>query len=111
MASNNSNSMMIRIKLSAFLFYSFLILSGFSQRNDQVICGDARLDQLLPLLENKNVALLVNQTAVLGSTHLADTLLVLGVRIKKILAPEHGFRGETDAGEQLRDSVDAKTRI
>ena len=75
------------------------------------ITGAERLDQLLPLIKGKNVALLVNQTSVCGSTHLVDTLLASGIKIKKIFAPEHGFRGNADAGEHVNDSVDAKTGI
>ena len=76
-----------------------------------ITTGAERLDQLLPLVKNKNVALLVNQTAVVGNTYLIDTLIVSGVHIKKIFSPEHGFRGTADAGEHVSDSVDAKTGI
>lgn len=73
--------------------------------------GAERLDQLLPLIKGKNVALLVNQTAIVGKTYLLDTLIASGVHIKKIFSPEHGFRGNADAGEHISDSVDAKTGI
>lgn len=77
----------------------------------RVICGDERMDELIPLLKNKNVAVLVNQTAMVGQTHLIDTLLSQGVRIKKIFAPEHGYRGNSDAGAELKDEVDSKTGL
>lgn len=77
----------------------------------RIICGAERMQEYLPLLQNRNVALLVNQTSMVGETHLVDTLLAQDVRIKKIFAPEHGFRGSADAGEHVRDSVDAKTKI
>ncbi|MEM1124357.1 MAG: DUF1343 domain-containing protein, partial [Bacteroidota bacterium] len=67
----------------------------------------AYLDQLL----DKNIALVVNQTSTIGQTHLADTLLNLGVEIQQIFAPEHGFRGKADAGEKVVDGVDSKTNI
>ncbi len=76
-----------------------------------ITTGAERLDQLLPLVKNKNVALLVNQTAIVGNTYLIDTLITSGVHIKKIFSPEHGFRGTADAGEHVSDSVDAKTGI
>lgn len=76
-----------------------------------IVCGAERLSDYLPLLEGKKVALLVNQTAVVGKTHLVDTLLSHRVSIKKIFAPEHGFRGAADAGEHVKDSVDARTGI
>lgn len=65
----------------------------------------------LPLLQGKNIALVVNQTSVVGETHLADTLLKLGISIKKIFAPEHGFRGTADAGETVTDGIDTKTGL
>lgn len=112
---------MAKITLT-FTFFCFMFLSACNAQptgNKQVvktaagkiICGAERLPEYLPLLQNKNVALLVNQTSMLGETHLADTLLSLNVHIKKIFAPEHGFRGNADAGEHVRDSIDAKTKI
>ncbi|MFM7090687.1 MAG: exo-beta-N-acetylmuramidase NamZ domain-containing protein, partial [Bacteroidota bacterium] len=53
----------------------------------------------------------MNQTSMIGSVHLVDSLLVLGVNVKKIFAPEHGFRGNADAGEKISDSKDPKTGI
>lgn len=76
-----------------------------------VITGAERLDQYLPLLEGKRVALLVNQTAVVGNSHLADTLLKLKINIVRIFSPEHGFRGNANAGEKVGNSVDPETGI
>ncbi|MEM6321382.1 MAG: DUF1343 domain-containing protein [Bacteroidota bacterium] len=73
--------------------------------------GAARLDAYLDQILDKNVALVVNQTSTIGSTHLADTLLSLGVQIQQIFAPEHGFRGKADAGEKVVDGIDGKTGI
>lgn len=80
-------------------------------QNTKIICAAERMDQVLPLLRGKKVALLVNQTALVGKTHLVDTLLHSGINIVKVLAPEHGFRGGADAGEHVNDSTDAKTGI
>jgi uncharacterized protein YbbC (DUF1343 family) len=66
---------------------------------------------LLPKLQDKRVAFLVNHTAVIGRTHLVDSLQKRGVDIKKILSPEHGFRGNADAGETITDGVDTKTGL
>jgi len=71
----------------------------------------AHFNLYLPLLKGKNVALVVNQTSMLGNTHLVDTLLSQGVSIKKIFAPEHGFRGVADAGEHVEDGIDTKTKL
>lgn len=73
--------------------------------------GAERTEAYLPLLNGKRVALVVNQTSRIGQTHLLDTLLRREVRIQKVFAPEHGFRGDADAGEQVRDGKDAATGI
>jgi uncharacterized protein YbbC (DUF1343 family) len=73
--------------------------------------GATKMDEYLPSLKGKNVALLVNQTSTVLETHLVDVLLEKGISIKKIFAPEHGFRGQADAGEQVKDGKDAKTGI
>lgn len=77
----------------------------------QVITGAERTGEYLPLLKNKRVALLVNQTATIGQTHLVDSLLKLHVRIQKIFSPEHGFRGNADAGEKVASSKDPGTGL
>ena len=77
----------------------------------RTILGAEQLDLLLPQLQGKRVGLLVNNTANIGKTHLADTLVRRGVSITKIFGPEHGFRGEAADGEQVNDSVDLKTGI
>ena len=77
----------------------------------KVVVGADQLSILIPKLKDKRVALVVNNTARVGKKHLADTLKDLGVNLKKILAPEHGFRGTADAGEHVSDSVDTKLGI
>ncbi len=86
-------------------------LQNVSQAKTEVITGASRLDQLLPLIKEKRVALVVNYTAVVGKTHLADTLKSYGVTIKKIMSPEHGFRGNATAGEHVKDGFDTKTGL
>ncbi|MFT6055430.1 MAG: hypothetical protein ACJASP_002334, partial [Roseivirga sp.] len=71
--------------------------------------GAERTAEYLPLLKGKRVALVVNQTSVIGTTHLVDSLYALGIDIKKVMAPEHGFRGEAPDGEKIEDSKDEKT--
>lgn len=73
--------------------------------------GDLQLSEYLPLLQNKKVGLVVNQSSILGSTHLIDTLLSLKVDVKKIFAPEHGIRGNADAGEKVTDGIDSKSGL
>lgn len=76
-----------------------------------VSTGAAQTDRYLPLLKGKRVALVVNHTSLVGKTHLTDTLLSLGIDVKKVFAPEHGFRGAAPDGEKINDAVDAKTKL
>ena len=75
--------------------------------------GAEQTEKLVPLLKGKRVALVVNQTSIVGKaqTHLLDTLLALGVDVKKVFAPEHGFRGNADAGETVRNGRDMKSGL
>lgn len=73
--------------------------------------GAERISVYLPLLKGKAVGVFANQTSMVGNTHLVDTLLKSGIRIVKIFAPEHGFRGVADAGEHVNSSVDSATGI
>lgn len=73
--------------------------------------GASRMEEYLPKLEGKSVAIVGNQTTVVEGIHLVDTLLSRGVSIKRVFAPEHGFRGEADAGEHVSNGVDDKTGI
>jgi uncharacterized protein YbbC (DUF1343 family) len=70
-----------------------------------------RISTYLPLLKGKKVGIFANHTSLVGKTHLVDTLLSLGVMVELIFAPEHGFRGEADAGEKVGNTKDPKTGI
>ncbi len=75
--------------------------------------GAERLDVITQLLKDKKVGLVVNQTSILESRqiHLLDALLAEKINVKKVFAPEHGFRGIADAGQKVNDSRDIKTGI
>jgi uncharacterized protein YbbC (DUF1343 family) len=75
------------------------------------VTGADQIDLLLPKIKGKNIALVVNYTAVVHKTHLADTLKTYGIAIKKIMSPEHGFRGTATAGEHVKDGFDTKTGL
>ena len=93
-------------------FYSILVLLIISiQVNAQVGVGAEQLDNLMPLLDGKSVGLLVNQTSKVQDRHLIDTLVALDVKVKKIFSPEHGFRGDMDAGSYIKNSVDKITQL
>jgi uncharacterized protein YbbC (DUF1343 family) len=73
--------------------------------------GAENMKQYLPLLKGKRVGIFANQTSIVGKTHLVDTLRKLGVDIKVIFGPEHGFRGTADAGEKIGNYTDKQTGI
>jgi uncharacterized protein YbbC (DUF1343 family) len=70
-----------------------------------IVPGAENLNLYLPGLKNKKVALVVNQTSIVGSTHLLDTLLALEIDVSKVFTPEHGFKGTADAGQKVNDHL------
>ena len=83
-----------------------------SQSSKNLILGCEQTSLYLPDLQGKTIALAVNHTTIFqNKTHLVDSLLSLGINIKTIFAPEHGFRGTADAGEHIKDGIDAKTGL
>jgi len=78
---------------------------------DKITPGAERINVYLPFLKGKKVGIFANQTSMVGNTHLVDTLRKLGVDIKVIFGPEHGFRGTADAGEKVGTYIDDKTGI
>jgi uncharacterized protein YbbC (DUF1343 family) len=86
--------------------------------SEPILVGANQTGKYLPLLNNKRIAVVANQTSVVFKneqqnqyTHLVDSLLSLGINIKKVFAPEHGFRGTADAGELIKDGIDTKTGL
>jgi uncharacterized protein YbbC (DUF1343 family) len=75
------------------------------------IVGAAMMDDYLPMLEGKNVAIVGNQTSLVNDIHLVDTLISRGVKVNRVFAPEHGFRGEANAGEYVSNGVDQQTGV
>ncbi len=102
-----------------FLSISFIFLMGApidvtAQSNERIIPGAERFDLYVPEIEWKNVAVVTNHSALVGEKyrhHLVDTLLAMGVPIKKIFSPEHGFRGSAPAGWRVRTTTDPKTGL
>ena len=83
-----------------------------TQKTDEDITTGAEQTQLwLPLLKGKNVAVVANHTTTIGTTHLVDSMISLGVHVVKIFSPEHGFRGTADDGEKVTSSKDEKTGL
>ena len=80
-----------------------------------IVVAANRTAAYLPHLQGKNVGVVANPTTVVfhkkGYTHLVDSLLSSGIQVKKVFAPEHGFRGTADAGEHVKDGVDTQTGL
>ena len=129
---------LFKVKNTVLLFVLALISCGNFSQTDQVkkvqsqeikilqeaqfekniIVGANRTELYLPLLKDKKVGIVANQTSVIFKnkeqnkyTHLVDSLLDLNIAIKKVFSPEHGFRGTADAGELVSDGVDIKTGL
>ncbi|MFV8369155.1 exo-beta-N-acetylmuramidase NamZ domain-containing protein [Flavobacterium sp. LB2R40] len=77
-----------------------------------ILTGAENYAKYLPLLKNKKIGIVTNQTGILtNKIHLVDFLLEKNIAIQKIFAPEHGFRGTADAGEHVVDGRDSKTGL
>ncbi|MDR1716120.1 MAG: DUF1343 domain-containing protein [Prevotella sp.] len=96
--------------LKSLILLLFLSLSGFAQSN-KVIVGAESTNEYFPILKNKRVAIMSNHTGMVGKEHLVDILVKNKINMICILSPEHGFRGNADAGEHVSSSVDEKTGI
>jgi uncharacterized protein YbbC (DUF1343 family) len=88
-----------------------LVLFTFSVKAQNIVLGAERTDTYLPILKNKKVDVVGNQTSMIANTHLVDSLLSLGIDLVKVFSPEHGFRGKADAGAIIEDGIDSKTGI
>lgn len=96
------------------LILLFLFATIFSTAaGGKVVIGAERFEQYLPLIQGKRVGMVVNHTSVAGTgqTHLLDTLLKQNIHVVKVFAPEHGFRGNADAGETVKDGKDSRTGV
>ncbi len=82
-----------------------------AQAPAKILAGADRINVYLPLIKGRTVGIFANQTSMVGNTHLVDTLTKLGIDIKVIFGPEHGFRGTADAGEKVGNYTDTKTGI
>ena len=78
---------------------------------DNIICGAERTDLYIDLLEGKQIGLVANPSSRIGDKHLLDSLLSMGISVKRIFCPEHGFRGTGEAGELIVDHKDPITGI
>jgi uncharacterized protein YbbC (DUF1343 family) len=80
----------------------------------EILPAADRPEAYLPLLEGKRVGLVVNQTSILTTKqniHLVDFLMMEGIDVKRVFVPEHGFRGDADAGEAVGNEIDKRTGL
>ena len=91
--------------------YSCAQTKTIASTSSGVITGAERMEVYLPMLKGRSVAVFANQTSMVQHTHLVDTLIKSGIKVVKIFGPEHGFRGDADAGEHVNNAVDKKTGI
>jgi uncharacterized protein YbbC (DUF1343 family) len=75
------------------------------------IPGANQINSYEHLIKGKSVAIVANQTSMVGKTHLVDTLLSIGIKVDVIFAPEHGFRDLADAGESIENGKDPETGV
>lgn len=99
---------MAKIKQIFLLFCLFTSLTG----NAQILkLGAERTQEYIPLLRGKTIGIVANQTSLIKGIHLVDSLVRCGLNIYAVFSPEHGFRGNIDAGEYIDDGIDKETSI
>lgn len=130
--------MRFKVFKNTALLFVFVVIACASKSNDKaiendntkaqtnadntIIVGANRTENYLSLLQGKQVGVVANQTSVifrdkvrkfatLNYIHIVDSLLQRNINIKKVFSPEHGFRGTADAGENVKDGVDTKTKL
>ena len=94
----------------------FIVILAFitlhcQAKQSRVIVGAEQTNDYLPILKNKRIAVFSNHTGLVGNKHLLDVLLENKINVVAIFSPEHGFRGNADAGEHVSSSVDQKTGV
>jgi len=93
------------------VFIGITIQAGATAQQSFPEPGAHQMAEYLPLLKGKSVAVFANATSVVANKHLVDTLKKAGINITKIFSPEHGFRGNADAGEKVGSEIDPETGI
>lgn len=79
---------------------------------DSLKLASERPEIYLPLLKGKKVGLLSNHTGIdHDSIHTVDKLLAAGINVTTLFSPEHGFRGDADAGQKVSNDVDSRTGL
>ncbi|WP_165026574.1 exo-beta-N-acetylmuramidase NamZ domain-containing protein [Dysgonomonas sp. ZJ279] len=98
------------MKRVSILLFLIISLTSYAQ-NEGVVMGAESTNEYFPLIQNKRIAVISNHTGMVGDEHLVDMLVREKHNVTAIFSPEHGFRGDADAGEHVSSSVDEKTGI
>lgn len=101
-------------RLRSLLIFVCLLIACCSAHAQSVLVGADRIDLITGLVGQRRVGITGNQTSILSDkqhTHLLDTLIACGVRVAKLYSPEHGFRGDADAGATVRSGHDSRTDL
>ena len=101
----------MKYRLLFLFFICWSVSTALTSLYAQVRTGAEQTGLYLHLLRGKHVSLVVNQTSLIGKTHLLDSLLSQNIQVTSIFAPEHGIRGEADAGAIVKDGKDARSGI
>ena len=99
------------MKKAILLIYTLLCAVSMQAQQENVIVGAEQTSEYFPILKNKRIAIFSNHTGMIGDKHLLDVLVENKFNVVAIFSPEHGFRGDADAGEHVASSVDKKTGV
>lgn len=114
---------MVIKKINSIFFIVFLAINSLYacsqntnynneiQAKKDIIVGAERMHLYLPRLQDKRIAVIANPSSLVHNTHLIDTLLSSGVKVIKVMSPEHGFRGDASPGKYIRNSIDSRTGL
>ena len=100
-----------RLSFSLLIICLIVAAANAQTAKAQLQTGAMQTQEYLPLLDGKRVAVVANHTSLIGQEHLVDNLLHLDVDVVKVFSPEHGFRGQADAGEKVDDKIDLVTGL
>ncbi len=106
-----SKTKFLKWVLLSFLFFDSTLCYSQDIYDTSVKAADTRPESYLPSLRNKRVGLVINQTSRIGDVSLLDVLLSRQMKVVKIFVPEHGFRGNEDAGAKVENMIDSATGI
>jgi uncharacterized protein YbbC (DUF1343 family) len=101
------------MKKPILILLSLILMSSlvYCKKNREITPGAYSIELYKDLIKDKSLAIVANQTSMIGNTHLVDSLYSMGMKIKVIFSPEHGFRNMADAGEKIEDGKDPGTGI